>query len=50
MLLIGYIEKHKETCNPDECWLKEKNNKKLLSNNFNAVISALIIELDKLML
>jgi hypothetical protein len=25
MLLIGYIEKHKETCQEDDCPLKLKN-------------------------
>ncbi|CAD8062066.1 unnamed protein product [Paramecium sonneborni] len=48
MLLVGYIEKHKETCNPDECQLKEKNNKKIQQNNFEAIISGLLAELDKL--
>ncbi len=27
MLLIGYVEKHKETCSEEDCPLKNKHNK-----------------------
>ena len=48
MLLMGYIEKHKETCQKlDECQLLEKNNRKLASHNVDLMIEALIIELEK---
>lgn len=49
MLLMGYIEKHKETCAKlDECQLLEKNNKKIASNRMEHILDALLIELDKL--
>ncbi|CAD8148889.1 unnamed protein product [Paramecium pentaurelia] len=50
MLLVGYIEKHKETCNYDDCPLKTKlkQKKKGSQNDINEIIRGLIQELDRM--
>ena len=49
MLLIGYIEKHKETCEYDDCPLKLKSlrkNKKI--SEMEDMCKALVLELDRM--
>lgn len=45
MLLVGYIEKHKETCDDRDCFLKSRKRADL---NIRDMIIALIREIDKM--
>lgn len=51
VLLVGYIEKHKETCGNDDCPLKVASKKKNRKTQFAEIeeqIKGLILELDKM--
>ncbi|CAD8148074.1 unnamed protein product [Paramecium pentaurelia] len=47
MLLIGYIEKHKETCKQNDCYFKQRR-KTQNSEQLDDLKRGLIIELDKM--
>jgi hypothetical protein len=48
MLLIGYIEKHKEICNESDCPLKAERKRHNAEDNMEYICSQVIKQLDRM--